>query len=102
MLLGAWLWMRAGAMRSRMGISLRLFRFSWIMVRFAAALIVFLEHAKPGGQFVGSARTPFDNLSGEAVITFFVLSGFVIAATTDPGRGWRDSPPSRAPHASIR
>ncbi|MGZ5821914.1 MAG: acyltransferase family protein, partial [Croceibacterium sp.] len=64
------------------------------IVRFAAALIVFLEHAKPMG-LVGSLGL-LDGLSGEAVIAFFVLSGFIIETTTRRERGWRHFALARA------
>ncbi len=57
------------------------------LVRFGAALLVFLEHARLSGLV---ASVPgMDHLAGEAVAIFFVLSGYIIASTTSAERGWR-------------
>lgn len=58
------------------------------LVRLTAALIVMLGHA----QVSGLIRLPTNallDLAPLAVITFFVLSGYIIDATTDPAAGFR-------------
>lgn len=50
------------------------------LVRFAAAILVFLQHA-PGPQF--AYWLPWTNLGHISVMIFFVLSGFVIAYVTN-------------------
>ena len=57
------------------------------LVRFIAAFIVFLEHAKLSKLIHGPAWT--SGLATVAVAAFFVLSGYVIASTTDAADGWR-------------
>jgi len=57
------------------------------LVRFGAAFVVFLAHARLTGLFYDLPM--LDNLASQAVAAFFVLSGYVITATTDAGRGWR-------------
>jgi peptidoglycan/LPS O-acetylase OafA/YrhL len=51
-------------------------------VRFVAALTVFLGHVS-GARFMGGFLWHFGSYTGEAVIVFFVLSGFVIGYATD-------------------
>ncbi|MGH9810841.1 MAG: acyltransferase family protein, partial [Terriglobia bacterium] len=52
------------------------------LVRFCAALCVFLGHAS-GQRFSGGYLWHFDELRHDAVTVFFVLSGFVIAHVTN-------------------
>src|SRR5689334_9651353 len=58
------------------------------LVRFFAAVCVFVGHAtESGALYVG--YLPFGNFKHDAVIIFFVLSGLVICATaTRPGETW--------------
>jgi len=58
------------------------------LVRFLAAMCVFIGHATESGSlYVG--YLPFGNFKHDAVIIFFVLSGLVICATaTRPGETW--------------
>lgn len=57
------------------------------LVRFVAALLVFLQHARQYGLVTDLPWRA--NLASEAVAAFFVLSGYIIAATTNVDRGWR-------------
>ena len=57
------------------------------LVRFTAALVVFFEHAKLAKLIPGPEWT--SGLATAAVAAFFVLSGYVISATTDVADGWR-------------
>ena len=52
------------------------------LVRFAAALVVFLGHAA-GTRLTGGFLWQLGAYTGEAVAVFFVLSGFVIGYATD-------------------
>lgn len=51
-------------------------------VRFLAALVVFMDHASKG-VLTGNFLWQFRYFADEAVIVFFVLSGYVIAYVTD-------------------
>lgn len=57
------------------------------LVRLFAALIVFLAHAQISG--LGRAAPYLPELAPVAVVVFFVLSGYIIEATTDRAKGWR-------------
>lgn len=52
------------------------------LVRFGAAILVFLSHVA-GQRFTGGFLWQLSSFGDEAVIVFFVLSGFVIAYVTD-------------------
>lgn len=52
------------------------------LLRFMAAMVVFLQHAA-AERVTGGVMPHFGYLGGDAVMAFFVLSGFVIAYTTD-------------------
>ena len=54
------------------------------ILRFAAALAVFLGHVA-GARFTGGLLWQLSAYTGEAVTVFFVLSGFVIGYATDRG-----------------
>jgi peptidoglycan/LPS O-acetylase OafA/YrhL len=58
------------------------------LLRFVAALSVVLGHMEQDG--VGMARNPLTPFGHEAVVAFFVLSGFIIYySTTARASGWR-------------
>ena len=58
------------------------------LVRFLAAMCVFIGHATESGSLY-FGYLPFGNFKHDAVIIFFVLSGLVICATaTRPGETW--------------
>ena len=56
------------------------------LVRFAAAMVVFIEHGHQLG-LVRQLPWIIDGLAHEAVIVFFVLSGYIIEAVTDRDGG---------------
>ena len=58
------------------------------LVRFTAAMIVMLGHAQVSG-LISLPTNALLDLAPPAVITFFVLSGYIIDATTDPAAGFR-------------
>src|SRR5689334_1839819 len=58
------------------------------LVRFVAAMSVVLAHCRQNGLYEG--YLPSLNTAHSAVIVFFVLSGYVIAASTmRPGETWQ-------------
>jgi peptidoglycan/LPS O-acetylase OafA/YrhL len=52
------------------------------LVRFVAAVLVVVSHYTSHGMFGAAAKAAGHNLGREAVIVFFILSGFVIAWTS--------------------
>jgi peptidoglycan/LPS O-acetylase OafA/YrhL len=56
------------------------------LVRFLAAMVVFLGHVS-GARFTGGFLWQLDPLMDTAVVVFFVLSGYVIAFATDAKEG---------------
>ncbi len=52
------------------------------LIRFSAAFVVFLSHVS-GSRFAGGLLWQMQPYGNEAVVVFFVLSGFVIAYVTD-------------------
>jgi len=65
------------------------------LMRFTAALAVLLMHMEQDGLYM--AWLPLSWFSREAVVAFFVMSGFIICSTTlHKGRSWRDYAAARA------
>jgi peptidoglycan/LPS O-acetylase OafA/YrhL len=64
-------------------------------MRFTAALAVLLGHMEQDGLYM--VWMPLSWFSHEAVVVFFVMSGFIICSTTlHKGRSWRDYAAARA------
>ena len=64
-------------------------------MRFTAALAVLLGHMEQDGLYM--AWMPLSWFSHEAVVVFFVMSGFIICSTTlHKGRSWTDYVAARA------
>ena len=56
------------------------------LIRFLAAFLVFLDHIVSQGLYTGALSYYIPQLGRESVIVFFVLSGYVIAYSTDVKR----------------